>query len=66
MITEINKNEHEILEHMAKLVNQRGISLWQSFTEIDLEKQGFFNEEQFDKFLTMLGIDLSENEGQVK
>lgn len=56
--------ESQVLEHLAYLVNQREINLWDSFCLVDKDGLGLLNPMQFSNFLKSIGIKL-ENESKL-
>ena len=53
---EFEKLEIDILEHLAKIFNQREISLLEAFREIDHGRKGFLDYRDFAMWLASVGL----------
>jgi len=57
---EVHKLEYEILEHLAKIINNKEQSLWEFYHEIDRDNKGYMTEREFNFLLKKIGIEFDD------
>ena len=58
---EQTNTQNEIFDHMIKILVQRGLSLQDVFNEIDTDKSGFIDVEEFHDLLERMGFTITQS-----
>ena len=57
---ELQQLEQDILEHLAKVINAKEMSLWDFYHDLDRDNKGFLTEKEFGFLLKKLGLELND------